>query len=267
MDTNVTLKVADFIEKFSTKSSGIEGELKAQVRKLFLDFLSVTMVGSKSPVSQKLFSYLKTGIEEQGSIVIIHNSRTIYYKNAAFINGTSAHALDFDDGYTQGSVHIGSVVFPTVLAMAEKNKNSSEEIFRAIIVGYEVIIRVASMIHPYSREHGYHNTTVAGIFGAVGVVSSLLKLNKEQIIGALGNALSFTSGTFAFLHSGSDIKRLHPGIAAFNGITATELAKHEILGPENIFERNFGLFDVFSNRKFNKSENEKSWDEPLGIFD
>src|SRR5699024_7872640 len=111
-----------------------------------------------------------------------------------------------------------------------------------------------------------HNTSIAGTFGAVAAISSLLKFNKEQIINALGIALSFTGGTFAFLHSGSDIKRLHPGIASSNGIVAIELSKYGISGPEKILERKFGFLDIFSNKQVNKQEVEELFNDSLEIF-
>lgn len=257
MNVNLTTNIVNFVKKASELE--LNEELIEQVKKSYLDFLCVTIAGSQSEVSQQLFQYLKTTYEGNNASALGYNERLIH-THAAFINGTSAHALDFDDGYTKGSVHVGSVVFPAVLAIAEKENKSSEEILRAIIIGYEVTIRVAAIIHPYSREQGFHNTSIAGIFGATAAVCYLLNLDNKQIAGALGNALSFTGGTFAFLNSGSDIKRLHPGIASMNGIIAAEMAKSGIIGPDSVFERRFGLFDVFINGNFN----EDLINQPLG---
>jgi 2-methylcitrate dehydratase PrpD len=245
---NFTERMADFTVKM--RDLELSEELTEQFKKVFLDYLCAAITGSQTEVGRKIFQYFQ-GFDGNQMSTILGHSVKLSHVNAAFVNGTSAHCLDFDDGYTKGSVHPGSVVFPAVFAVAEILNSSKDDVIRAVIVGYEVTIRIASVIHPSSRENGYHNTPVAGVFGAAAAVSYLLGLTKEQVIGAFGNASSFAGGTFAFLGSGSEIKRLHPGIAARDGIIAAEMASLNLLGPSAIFEKAGGVFDIFARGKIN----------------
>jgi 2-methylcitrate dehydratase PrpD len=217
-----------------------------------LDYLCAVITGAQTEVGKKVLQYFQA-VDEKGSAAVFGRQVRLNHLHAAFVNGTSAHCLDFDDGYTKGSVHPGGVIFSAVLAVAEKEGSAVEDVIRAVVAGYEVTIRIASVIHPASRENGYHNTPVAGVFGAAAAVSCLLGLTFEQVVGALGNASSFAGGTFAFLGSGSEIKRLHPGIAARDGIVAAELARENLLGPSEIFEKPGGVFDIFARGKINQA--------------
>ncbi|PWA07791.1 hypothetical protein DCC39_16190 [Pueribacillus theae] len=222
----------------------LNDQIIEQFEKSFLDYLAVVYTGSKTKTGKRVFNYFnKLGGSDSQALGF---DKKLTHVNAAFVNGTSAHSLDFDDGFTKGSVHINSVIFPAVMACVEKYEKTGEDLIRAVLVGYEVAIKIASTIHPYSREKGFHNTPVAGVFGAAAAVTVLLGGKHQEMTSAFGNALSFAGGTFAFLGSGSEVKRIHPGIAARDGIIAAELALEGLQGPANIFERKDGLFDVFS---------------------
>lgn len=245
---NFTEKLASFTVQM--RNMEIDPQVIEQYQKLCLDYLCAAITGAQTDVGKNVFQYFKSFDHEQSVSVIGHQS-ALSYLHAAFVNGTSAHCLDFDDGHTQGSVHPGSVIFPAVLAVAEKRKSHPDDIVRATIVGYEITIRVASAMHPFSRQNGYHNTPVAGVFGAAAAVSYLLDADMKQVEGALGNASSFAGGTFAFLGSGSELKRIHPGIAARDGIIAAEMVLRNVDGPKNIFEKPGGVFDIFARGKIN----------------
>src|SRR5690606_15257255 len=210
-------------------------------------------------IAKQIVDYFKK-IDNVSKASVIGFNVKLSHLNAAFANGTIGHAFDFDDGHTRGSVHPGSVVIPTVFAVTEGKNFNNLDIVKAIIVGYEVTILVSSILHPSSRINGFHNTQVAGIFGSATSTNNLLNLNKRQIVGAFGNAISFASGTFTFLGSGSEIKRLHPGIAARDGIMAAELAERNELGTSRVFEGENVVFQVFASGKIN----EYLLDYPLG---
>ncbi len=63
---------------------------------------------------------------------------------------------------------------------------------------------------------------------------------------ALGIAGSQASGLMAFLADGSTVKALHPGWAAHTGLTAAELARAGMTGPESILEGRFGFLAAFA---------------------
>jgi 2-methylcitrate dehydratase PrpD len=157
---------------------------------------------------------------------------------AGFINGVSAHALELDD--SGGCDHSGAVVVPAALAILPQLSEavSGPRLLTAIVMGYEVGRRVLEAVGGYEAHNGlgWHSTGTCGVFGAAAAVGSLLDLDAPRLEQALGISCSFAGGTWAFIHDGSQTKKLHPGRAAEGGLTAALLAASEFAGPTEIFE-------------------------------
>ncbi|MEQ2525877.1 MmgE/PrpD family protein [Robertmurraya yapensis] len=220
-------------------------ELVHQVKRVILDYFCCAITGSKTAVSNQVFQTL-LNLDGEGDYNAIGYEKGLSKTNAVFINGTSTHCLDLDDGHTNGSIHPGVVVLPPVLAEAQKIKPSFEELARAIIIGYDICLRISSAIHPSSRKRGFHNTPIAGIFGAVAGLCVLNKCGKEEVRNAFGIAGSFAGGIFAFLGTGSEVKRIHPGQAARDAILAVELSMNGLTGPKSVLESENGFFQAFA---------------------
>lgn len=167
---------------------------------------------------------------------------------AAYLMGASAHGLEVDDGYRAGSVHPGAPVIPAVLGAAWGGKVSGARAAAAIAVGYEVVTRVAETVHPASRRRGFHNTSITGVLGAAAAAASVLGLDAGRTAHALGIAASSAAGLFAFLHGGGEIKRLHPGLAAREGLYAALLARNGMTGPAGILEGEDGFLQAFGDK-------------------
>jgi 2-methylcitrate dehydratase PrpD len=241
---DITERLAAHVANF--RNIQLDEGLVHQVKRTCLDYVCAAITGSKTEVSRLVYEYLIES-EGKGTTNIIGYQLGLSKGNAAFINGTSAHCLDMDDGHTRGSVHPGTVVFPSILALAQHVKPTFDELAKAIIIGYDVCLRISSAIHPSSRQRGFHNTPVAGIFGAVAAASLLYGLKKEEVQNAFGIAGSFAGGIFAFLGTGSEVKRIHPGQAARDGITAVELTRKGLSGPKEVLEGENGLFQAFAD--------------------
>jgi len=113
------------------------------------------------------------------------------------------------------------------------------------------MLRVSSAMHPASALRGWHNTPVTGVLGAAAGVSKLIGNDEEQTLFAIGLAGSFAGGLFEFLGEGADIKRIHPGKAARDGVLCAELGKRRISGPMHMLEGKNGLFKAFVENKVN----------------
>lgn len=243
---NATEKLAAHV--VNAKNINLDKELTQQVKKVLLDFLCSAITGSKTEVSKLVYQYMLES-EGAGEFNSIGYEKGLSKANAAFINGTSAHSLDLDDGHTGGSIHPGAVVFPAVLAVAQHVKPTFEVLAKAVVIGYDVCLRISSALHPSSRQRGFHNTPVAGIFGACAAVSFLYGLDKEQVQNAFGVAASFAGGLFAFLGSSAEVKRIHPGQAARDAIIAVELVKKGLTGPKSVLECENGISQAFAGNE------------------
>jgi 2-methylcitrate dehydratase PrpD len=210
------------------------------------DHLACAIAGSAMPVSRSVLAYFEETDPARAASVIGTRAR-LSAQNAALVNGANTHGLDFDDGHTHGSAHPSGAVFPAVLAAAEQYKSSPREIITAAVLGYDVMCRIAAASHPATARRGWHNTAIAGVFGAAAAVAKLLRLDAAQTQHALGLAGSFAGGIREYLDEGAEIKRLHPGKAARDGLLCAEFAKRGITGPAKVLEGRYGFGNIHAN--------------------
>ena len=165
--------------------------------------------------------------------------------NAAFLNGTSSHVLDFDDTHEK-AIHPSAPVYPAILALGEWRHVSGADFIHAFILGVEVECRLALSVIPDHYDIGWHVTGTAGVFGAAAAAGRLLGLNAQQMTWALGIAATQSSGLREMF--GSMCKSLHPGAAARNGLTAALLAERSFDSSECGIEAPRGWAHVLSTR-------------------
>src|SRR5262245_14707920 len=136
--------------------------------------------------------------------------------DAALVNGTAAHALDYDD-VTWGLIGHPSVsLVPAVFALGEALAASGRDVLHAYVVGFEVMAKLGRTTQPrHSLDGGWHATGTIGAFGATAACCKLLNLNADQTAHALGIVFSMTSGNVS--NFGTMCKPMHAGLAARNG--------------------------------------------------
>ena len=236
----------------------------------FLDFIGVTLRGFKEKPSQ--YALMTMGEIFQGNLnfdleasIIGKSDNKIDVLTAGLINGISAHSLELDDGHRTAQMHLGAIVFPTAIAIAEAYDLSGEEFLEAVIIGYEIGIMLGQIANPQHRDKGFHSTGTIGTFVAGAVASKLLKLDTGQIINVLGLCGTQAAGLLESDHSGSMGKVLHAGKAVYNGILSAFLAKNDFTGSESIIEGNEGFLNtmVYTNNSLTKNKHnlEKSLKE------
>ena len=225
----------------STTYAGLPDDVLPAFKRALLDFLACAIAGSTMPVSNAMLSYFEEN-DASRAATVLGSGRKLSASNAAFVNGANAHGLDFDDGYMQAAAHPGAAVFPAVLARAEQLGSSAQDVITAIVIGYDVMLRIGAAIHPVAAQRGFHNTSIAGVFGAAAGVANLAKLDSKQTLNALGLAGSFASGIREYLDEGAEVKRIHPGKAARDGLLCAEFAARGITGPSKVLEGRYGLF-------------------------
>ncbi|MBI4207706.1 MAG: MmgE/PrpD family protein [Betaproteobacteria bacterium] len=225
----------------ATRYESLAPEVIHAFKRALLDFLTCAVAGGAMPVSRALLSYYEEN-DATRSATVIGSGVKLSAPNAALVNGANTHGLDFDDGHTHGSAHPAGAIFPAVLAAAEQRGADAKAIVLAAVLGYDVMLRIAAAMHPNSARRGFHNTAIAGVFGAAAAVASLLKLDARQVGHALGLAGSFAGGTREYLDEGAEVKRIHPGKAARDGLLCAEFARRGITGPSKILEGRYGFF-------------------------
>lgn len=165
--------------------------------------------------------------------------------NAAFVNSYLSHSVDYDDTHLGSVIHQSTTVVPTALAIGEKLEKNGEELIEAIIAGYEVNSRIGMVAPGMFHARGFHPTSTVGVFGATATAGKLLGLNKDQLTNAFGIAGSMSCGILQGIVEGVPVKPFHPAIASHLAIVATNLAKLGFLGPKEIFEGKYGIFNSY----------------------
>lgn len=221
-------------------------ELEAPVRRAALrhclDSFGAIIAGSSGDLCQRVGSVLTNA----GDTLIPGFGRRFSYLDGAYMAGIAGHGLELDDGYRLGSVHLGVAVLPALIAASQMVPVPGTRFLASMVVGYETIAAIARGCHPTLRRRGFHPTGVVGVFGAAMAIVKLLQLSEEQTQDALGLAASSSGGLFAFLGGGADVKRLHAGHAAREGLAAALLARSGVRGPPNILECTDGFAQAFA---------------------
>ena len=216
-----------------------------RAKESIIDCLGVMILGSNHEAIGILEKFIKENNGVKTSSVIGKNLKTSAIF-AAFINGTMAHVLDFDDfSVSMSEGHPTAPTLAVVLALGEKINATGKEILEAYILGAEVEMKIGSLISPDHADKGWHTTGTLGTLGAAVTASKLLKLNLKQIAMALGIAVSQASGIIQ--NFGSMTKSLHVGAAAKNGIIAASLSKKGFTSSNDSFEGENGFCSVFYN--------------------
>jgi 2-methylcitrate dehydratase PrpD len=226
-------------------------EVVHQAKRVILDYIAATVVGSTSDPAGIVRRYVSE-MEGSGPSSVLGTDLRFSPANAALANGTAAHGLEVDDGYTPGGSHPGGPNVAAVLAAAEARGSDARDILLATVIGVEISCRLAGAGHPATWRRGFHNTPITGVFGAAAAVTRILGGDRTAMINALGVAGSHASGLFEFLGSGAEVKRLHAGKAAKDGLVSAELAVRGLTGPATVLEGNNGYLHAFAGDDYDE---------------
>lgn len=220
----------------------LPAEASDRAKTAILDTIGVTLAGSAHDGCRKLRAVV-TPTAKEGRATILGTDLRLNVLDAALMNGTAAHMLDFDDSNSHMFGHVSVAVLPSLLATAEKLGSSGRELIHAFICGYETGARFGGAASRFQYTHGWHPTTTVGIFAAVGANAVLLKLDEEQIAMAIGLAAHMASGIKS--NFGSMTKPFGVGHAARNALLAVLLAREGFTSGETSLEHHHGYLNVF----------------------
>jgi len=209
-------------------------------KQCILDTVGICIRGAEEKASVIMRKVVKNQESKPEATVFSHMPFKTTALNAALANGCAMHSLDFDDLHNASIIHLGTVVVPAALAVAEQVGATGRQLILAVVAGYEVGARVGEAVNPESYFF-WHTTGTAGTFGAAAAAAKLLQLDTEQTLQCLGSAGTQASGLWEFLKEGAMSKTLHSGKAAMNGILSAHLAKEGFTAATSILEGNKGF--------------------------
>ncbi len=245
--------LTDYVGKFvaGTKYEDIPEHVIELGKKSILDGLGLALAGSRAQTGPICREYVEHLGICGGKATIIGSSKKTSPRFAAFINGVSIHADDFDDTQLSGAkdrvygllVHPTVPVLPALLALAETRTISGKEFMLAYHLGVEVECKIAEAISPRHYQDGFHSTGTCGPFGSAAACSKLLQFDLSKIRNTFGLAASQSGGLRE--NFGTMTKPFQAGHAAESGLFSTELVSLGWTAAEQILETERGFFHAF----------------------
>ena len=225
------------------RCADIPGAARVQIATAFADTIGVAIAGAAEPAPQLVKAMLAPAGSE--AALLGHQGRASAL-DAAWINGTAAHALDFDDVSQRGIGHASASLVPAVLAEAEALGATGAQMVAAYAAGYETMAELARRDADVGRYHdkGWHPTGFFGAVGAAAACASLRGLDAEGCAMALGLAASQASGLIA--NVGTMTKPFHAGRAAHAGVASARLVANGFTAALDAFEHAPGFLMAFS---------------------
>jgi 2-methylcitrate dehydratase PrpD len=232
-------KLAEFSHGFDLKQA--PGVVVNNAKLAILDCLGVAVLATQQEIGECLKKFASANIAA-GNCTVWGLATRASMRDAAFMNGTLAHGLDYDDRN-----HSTTYTLAAALASAESSGASGGQALEAFIVGREVracLDRIfssrSSGIGPGAR--GWHSNGILGPTAAACSASRILKLTVPQTLAAIGlaagacGALTRDGGTMA--------KPFRCGHAAATGVTSALLAQAGFSSDETVLEGRYGLLEA-----------------------
>ncbi|WGS51626.1 MmgE/PrpD family protein [Paraburkholderia sp. D15] len=244
-DLSLSQRLAAFVAGVADEA--IPAKVVQRAKRHLLDTLGAALGGASA--AEPRSARAVTAIDGPGRAPVWGTRDTLSPRNAAFVNGVAAHALELDD--SGGCDHSGAVVLPAAFAALSCTPRpvSGRAFLSAMVLGYDVGRRVLEACGGYSPHNarGWHSTMSCGVFGAAAASARVFGLDAARTGAALGHAGSFSGGLWGFIHDASQTKRMHTGRAAEGGLLAALLAQHDVSGPTQVFADVWGgFFNAFA---------------------
>ncbi|WP_454689047.1 MmgE/PrpD family protein [Achromobacter aloeverae] len=259
----MTRQLADQALGFGTPD--VPDDVREIGRHCLLDWFSVGLAAWDSPPMQALRAWIALE-PSSGSCNLLGSPQRVSASQAALVNGTAGHMLDFDDAHLPSRVHPSAPLWPAILALAQARRLSGAEALAAFAAGVQVQSRLGVVMGNSHYREGWHNTATLGTFGATAAAARLLGMNEEALCRAFGFAATLTGGLRSVF--GSPAKPLHAGRAAANGVMAAGLVDQGMQTFDDLLERPRGFVQVYA-RDFDPSRIQPeagSWEARRIVF-
>lgn len=238
-DNPYTRGIAGFVSGLNYDA--IPPEVLARIKLLMLDSLGCAIYGADlewSSILQQCLGKLDT----TQACTVWGTRQRLSAPHAALVNGTQVQGFELDDVHRQGVLHVGAVVLPALIAVAEMRPGmSGKEFLAAAVAGYEIGPRVGICMGPEHIAQGWHSGATLGVFSAAAGAARGLKLDTEKTVHALGIAGTQAAGLMAAQY-GAMVKRMHAGRSSQSGLYGALFAESGFTGIVNVLESEYGGF-------------------------
>ena len=240
------MRLADFA--VNLRYEDIPQDVLNRVKNTIADGVGAMIFGYDLPWSQVALRYaVRYGVGGDSQILGL-GAPKVNAPQAAFVNGSLAHAFELDGATKPGfGVHPCATIFPSALAVAQEKGATGRDVLSAFVAATEVSVRIGRASKKSNEQRGFHGPGTTGPFGGAIGAGRLLRLNVPAMTNALGIAASLACGVAQFTRSGTGtmVKRMHFGRACESGILAANLAADGFTGPHDAIEGELGFLRAF----------------------
>ena len=221
-----------------------------KARGCLADFLCCVIDAAEVSWSRQTLAY--AGLSPRGPADIIGQKLALGATEAALVNGTLGHGLVREDMHVAACSHLGVVVWPTLIALAQAEL-STEQQARADflgcgVIGYEIGASVGRALFDADLASRIRPTGTIGAIGGAAAGARLLGLSLEETRSALALAANMASGLNEWPWAGGSEMTLHAGLAARSAVTAVLLARTGYFGSPSAIDGRAGLFAAYGRR-------------------
>jgi 2-methylcitrate dehydratase PrpD len=236
-------QIADYAAGALTRE--LPAEVRAEAVRALVDFMGVA-VGAAHDAPTRPVRRVAESWGAKGNARVFLGPLTTPAL-AALVNGTMAHAMDYDDAHQMGAGHVSCPCWAAALAVGSHLGAGEKETLAAFVAGFEVMARLGGGgpggVGRSLHRRGFHPTSVFGRVGAAVVASIMMRLDSATIERALGIAATTAGGLIGSF--GTHAKPFHGGKAAMDGILAAQLAAEGFESATHLLELEKGLLDAF----------------------
>lgn len=214
-----------------------------------IDFLSCAFEARDLPWSRQAVAVatpVAAGAPHAANVIA--NTLTCAPAEAAFANGVLGHGLVREDMHAASITHLGVVVWPTLLALAQRRTVSGRDFLAAALVGYEAGGRLGRALMTSELARLFRPTGLVGPLAGALAGSRLVGLDEAATVSATALAANTSSGLNQWPHTGGSDMYFHPGFAARNALVCVMLAEAGAVASDSILEGEAGLFQAFARR-------------------
>jgi 2-methylcitrate dehydratase PrpD len=234
MAETLTTRLADF-----ATGAVMPSETAMTVARLSaLDWIAVGRAGVDEPVA-RITRALAMDDGGAAQAQVFGADIRLPARAAALVNGTTSHALDYDDTHFGHIGHPSVAVFPAALAVTQTIGASVQDMLTAALIGMETSIRVGLWLGRTHYQTGFHQTATAGAFGAAAAAARLLGLSAVQTEHVLG--LTATRAAGLKTQFGTMGKPYNAGLAASAGVEAAQLVALGLVANPQAMLGDFGF--------------------------
>ncbi|MWD26541.1 MmgE/PrpD family protein [Aquicoccus sp. SCR17] len=228
------------------RAEDVPAGVRDKARGCLADFVGCVLESADLPWSRSALAYAR--LQPPGPAGVIGTGLRLGATEAAFANGTLGHGLVREDMHVASCSHLGVVVWPALLALAEQEGDKGGDLLLAGIAGYEAGAQVGRALFDADLAARIRPTGTIGAIAAAAAGARFLGLSEDRTLAALSLAANMAGGLNEWPWAGGTEMVVHAGTAARAGVTAVLLAREGMEPSPSALEGRAGLFAAYGRR-------------------